>query len=162
MPVSIADVGFIIGKWEGTGFAEYPTILPVDYDEGLLFTRNDKDPVIHYEQRAWRKSADKRNGEPLFWESGFFIDKGNGLFELVSAQRSGRVEILRGEAKAADGGAIEIGLFSVSISNDARMIKSGRRYRFAENVLDYELRMSTTENPAFDRHLMARLKRQGL
>lgn len=161
MAVTIADLRFIVGKWEGTGLAEYPTIAPADYDEGLLFTRNDKDPVIHYEQRTWRKSSDKNDGDPVFWESGFIIDKGGGTFELVSAQKSGRVEILRGKA-ATDGGGIEVDFRSVSISNDARMIKSGRKFRFHENVIDYELHMSTTSNPHYDRHLRARLKRPGM
>ncbi len=162
MSITIADLGFIVGKWEGTGLAEYPTIASVDYDEGLVFTRNDKDPVIHYEQRTWIKSSDENNGRPVFWESGFIIDKGDGLFELVSAQKSGRVEIMRGDAKTADGGGIEIAFNSVSILNDARLLKSGRRFRFLENVIDYELQMSTTENPAYDRHLRARLQRSRL
>ena len=162
MPITIADLGFIVGKWEGIGLAEYPTIATVDYDEGLVFTRNDKDPVIHYEQRTWVRSSDENNGHPIFWESGFVIDKGEGLFELVSAQKSGRVEILRGSPIKSDGNIIEVDFTSVSISNDARMIKSGRRFRFLENIIDYELQMSTTANPAYDRHLKARLKRPGM
>ncbi len=161
MLISIADLGFIIGKWEGTGLAEYPTIASVDYDEGLVFTRNDKDSVIHYEQRTWIKSSDENNGQPVFWESGFIIERGGNLFELVSAQKSGRVEILRGNATQADGG-IKIDFNSVSILNDVRLLKSGRHFRFLENVIDYELEMSTTENPEYDRHLRARLKRPGL
>lgn len=162
MSVTIAELGFIVGKWKGTGLAEYPTIASVDYDEGLVFTRNDKDPVIHYEQRTWIKSSGEDNGRPVFWESGFIIDKGEGLFELVNAQKSGRLEVLRGNAKAAGGGGIEIDFSSVLILNDSRMIKSGRRFRFLENVIDYELQMSTTENPSYERHLRARLKRPGL
>ncbi len=162
MSITINDLQFIVGKWEGTGLAEYPTIKPVDYDEGLVFTRNDRDPVIHYEQRTWIKSAGEDNGHPVFWESGFIIDKGDGAFEMVSAQKSGRIEILRGEAINSDGSAIEITFASVMISNDPRIIKSGRKFRFHENVVDYELHMSTTENPAYDRHLRARLKRPGM
>lgn len=162
MPVTISDLGFIVGKWEGTGIAEYPTIKPMDYEEGLVFTRNDRDPVIHYEQRTWVQSSGGDNGQPVFWESGFIIDRGDGAFELVSAQKSGRIEILRGDAEASDGGAIEIVFASVAISNDPRMLKSGRKFRFHENVIDYELHMSTTENPAYDRHLRARLKRPGM
>lgn len=162
MSVTITDLGFIVGKWEGSGLAEYPTIVPIDYQEGLVFTRNDKDPVIHFEQRTWIVSSDEKNGQPIFWESGFIIDRGEGRFELVSAQRSGRVEILRGEATETPDAGIDIDFTSVSISNDARMIKSGRRFRFRENVLDYELHMSTTGNPTYDRHLRAHLKRRSL
>lgn len=162
MSITIGDLGFIVGKWEGTGLAEYPTIKPVDYDEGLVFTRNDRDPVIHYEQRTWIKSSGEDNGRPVFWESGFIIDKGDGLFEMVSAQRSGRIEILRGDAKTLNGSGIEIEFSSVMISNDPRVIKSSRHFRFLENMIDYDLQMSTTENPSFDRHLRARLRRPGL
>lgn len=161
MSVTINDLAFIVGKWEGTGLAEYPTIASVDYDEGMVFSRNDKDPVIHYEQRTWIRSSGEDNGSPVFWESGFIIDKGDALFELVSAQRSGRIEILRGRAEESDGG-ISINFSSVMISNDPRVIKSGRFFRFRENVIDYELLMSTTENPSFERHLRARLGRPGL
>ena len=161
MSVTISDFGFIIGKWEGTGIAEYPTIRAVDYDEGLVFTRNDKDHVIHYEQRTWIKSSGEDNGQPVFWESGFLIDKGDGVFELVSAQKSGRMELLRGQAKMSDGNGIELLLSSVIISNDPRTVKSGRKFRFLENVIDYELQMATSENPGYDRHLRARLRRPG-
>lgn len=162
MTIAISDMGFIIGKWEGAGHAEYPTITSVDYEEGLVFTRNDKDPVIHYEQRTWIKSSGEDDGRPVFWESGFIIDKGEGVFELVSAQRSGRVEILRGSAQRSNGNGIEIDFSSVMISNDPRTIKSGRRFRFLENIIDYELHMSTIENPGYDRHLKARLRRPGM
>lgn len=162
MSVTINDLAFIVGKWERTGLAEYPTITSVDYDEGMVCTRNDKDPVIHYEQRSWIRSSGEDNGRPVFWESGFIIDKGDGLFELVSAQRSGRIEILRGRAKEADGGGIGVDFASLMIYNDPRVTKSGRFFRFRANLIDYELHMSTTENPSFDRHLKARLGRPGL
>ena len=162
MSVTISDLGFIIGKWEGTGLAEYPTIKSVDYDEGLVFMRNDKDPVIHYEQRTWIKSSGEDNGQPVFWESGFIIDKGDGVFELVCAQKSGRMELLRGQAKSSNGSGIELELTSMIISNDPRMHKSGRKFRFLENMIDYELQMATAENPGYERHLRARLRRPGL
>ena len=92
----------------------------------------------------------------------FEADVAEGLFELVNAQKSGRLEILRGSAKDVDAGGIEIDFSSVMIVNDSRMIKSGRKFRFRENVIDYELQMSTTENPSYERHLRARLKRPGL
>ena len=102
MGISISDLTYIAGTWEGSGHAEYPTIQPIDYREELIFTLNKKDLVIHYEQRTWIKSSDERHNEPIFWESGFFIDKNNGLFDLVSAQKTGRMEILRGSARRID------------------------------------------------------------
>ncbi|MCG3119826.1 MAG: hypothetical protein ALAOOOJD_02359 [bacterium] len=157
MSVSLADFAYIVGRWKGSGRAEYPTIASLDYREELIFTVNPKDPVIHYEQRTWVKSLDERNDEPLFWESGFLIDKGNGLFELVSAQKSGRIEILRGNAERTNEGTLKLHLVSVAILNDDRMIRSGRLLHFQREILDYELEMSTTQNGTYQKHLAARL-----
>ena len=157
MTVSLADFAYIVGRWEGSGRAEYPTIAPLDYREELIFAANSKDSVIHFEQRTWIKSLDTKNDEPLFWESGFLIDKGSGLFELVSAQKSGRVEILRGKAERTNEGTLKLHLVSVAILNDDRMIRSGRLLHFQKETLEYELEMSTTKNVTYQKHLSARL-----
>ncbi len=157
MNISFNDLIFIAGEWEGTGHAEYPTITSLDYSEKLIFTFNNKDNVIHYEQRTWIKSLDERNGEPIFWESGFIIYKGNELFELVNTQKSGRVEILRGTAIILDKEKIKLELESVSIMNDTQMIRSGRILNFSKDKLQYELKMSTEKNPAYKTHLTSNL-----
>jgi hypothetical protein len=156
LSLSIDELAFLVGTWNGTGHAEYPTIQPAEYSEELTFTGNKKDPVIHFEQRTWIEST-AGGREPLFWESGFLLDKGDGIFELVSAQKSGRMEVLRGKAKRTDANAFELRLMSVLIVNDDRMIRSGRTFAFSPDKLMYELSMSTTVNPAFQRHLAAQL-----
>lgn len=157
MNISFNDLPFIIGKWEGTGHAEYPTISSLDYTEELVFSINNKDTVIHYEQKTWVKSSGERNGEPIFWESGFIIYKGNELFELVNTQKSGRLEILRGTGEMPDKEKIKIELESVSIMNDDQMIRSGRVLNFSGDKLEYELKMSTEKNPSYKTHLKAQL-----
>ena len=157
MSISFNDIVFIAGEWEGTGHAEYPTITSLDYSEKLIFTINNKDEIIHYEQRTWIKSLDERNGEPIFWESGFLIYKGNELFELVNTQKSGRVEILRGTAKMLNKEKIKFLLDSVSILNDTQMIRSGRVLDFSKDKLQYELKMSTANNPDYKTHLTSSL-----
>lgn len=157
--IRLPDLIRLKGVWTGTGHAQYPTIQPADYREELVFTANDKDPVLHYEQRTWRAMAGSQASEPLFWESGFLIDRGEGNFELVSAQRSGRVEVLRGKAVAEARNVIVIALSSVSIVNDERMLRSARTLRISPDALEYELEMATKTNPTMDTHLSARLTR---
>ena len=113
---------------------------PIDYSEELVFTINKKDAVIHMEQRTWIKSSDNTNDEPIFWESGFLIDRDNGVFELALAQKSGRVEILRCNARRIGDEVFEFPFESTSIVNDSRMIRSGRIYTISKNVLEYELK----------------------
>ncbi|MEX1139891.1 MAG: heme-binding beta-barrel domain-containing protein [Bacteroidota bacterium] len=139
----------------GVLFSEQKSV--VEYSEELTFTDNKKDPVIHFEQKTWIKSTGAGSREPLFWESGFLLDKGGGIFELVSAQKSGRMEILRGKARRMDPNTLELPLTSVSIVNDDRMIRSGRTYTFSPHKLTYELSMSTTVNPSFQKHVAAQL-----
>ena len=160
MKISIKDLLHIVGEWEGTGHAEYPTISPLDYREQLFFSNNGRDPVIHYEQRSWIKSSANKNEEPIFWESGFIIDNGDGLFELVSAQKSGRVEILRGNSEKLAGGKIKLDLVSVSIVNDDRVIRSGRNFTFSKSEIEYELKMSMSSSPAYQKHLSAKLTKK--
>jgi THAP4-like, heme-binding beta-barrel domain len=155
--ISFDELAFIDGVWEGTGHAEYPTITSLDYSEKLIFAINNKDDIIHYEQQTWIKSPDERNGEPIFWESGFIIYKGNELFELVNTQKSGRVEILRGTAKMLEKEKIKLELESVSILNDTQMIRSGRVLNFSKDTLQYQLKMSTEKNPSYKTHLTAQL-----
>jgi THAP4-like, heme-binding beta-barrel domain len=157
LSISFNDLTFIAGEWEGTGHAEYPTIPSIDYIEKLVFSINNTDTVIHYEQRTWIKSSVEQNGKPIFWESGFLIYKGDELFELVNAQKSGRVEILKGNAEMLSKGEIKFELESVSIMNDTRMIRSGRVLSFSNDKLQYELKMSTEKNPVYRTHLIAQL-----
>lgn len=157
MSISIKDISCIIGKWKGIGHAEYPTIQPIDYSEELIFTKNEKDAVIHMEQRTWIKSGDHRNGEPIFWESGFLLEREDGVFELAVAQKSGRVEILRCVARRGESMLFEFPFESTSIVNDNRVLRSGRKYSFSEHVLEYELMMSTAANPSYQHHLRCRL-----
>ena len=157
--MTINELNFLIGEWKGTGFAEYPTIDPVEYLESLVISGNNKNPVLHYEQKTFITKPAERNGEPIFWESGFIIDDGNGLFKMVNTQVSGRIETLKGNALKTNEGKVELELKSTSIINDDKLIKSGRKFIFSKDNIEYELNMSTTKNPAYQQHLSAKLYR---
>jgi hypothetical protein len=159
MTMTFSVLAGIAGTWSGVGHAEFPTISPLDYREELVLSSNDKDPVIHFEQRTWVKSGDAKDGEPLFWESGFIIERGNGIFELIVAQKGGRMEILKGGTEHGEKGSIVLHLKSTTILNDPRMIRSERRIVWSGETLTYELLMSTTANTKTARHLAARLLR---
>ena len=155
--IELSDLAYLAGAWAGNGHAQYPTIPEADYREELVFSSDGKNPFIHYVQRTWRIGVGSE--EPLFWESGFLIDRGNGTFEMASSQQSGRMEILRGNALAGPKREVALELNSVSIVNDDRMIRSQRIYHFRPGSLSYELRMSTKVNPTMDVHLRATLSK---
>jgi THAP4-like, heme-binding beta-barrel domain len=157
--ISISDLAFLAGTWKGSGRALYPTIEPMEYSEELRIDCNAFDPVLHYEQRTWVLSDGERKGQPIFWESGFLIDRGANRFDLVSAQKTGRVEILTGTVHRDGSGGITVPLQHTTIINDERVIRSGRTFTFTRHHITYELTMSTTANPTYERHLIAELHR---
>ena len=155
--ITIKDLDFLAGKWEGTGHAEYPTIDPVEYSETLMISNNSKNPVLHYEQKTFITKPVERKGEPIFWESGFIIDDGNGSFRMVNTQVSGRIETLKGQIQKISEGKIKLDLESSSIINDDKLISSGRKIIFSKDQIEYELNMSTTKNSVYQKHLSGKL-----
>ncbi len=158
--LTIADLVFVAGSWSGKGRAIYPTIEPMDYREELRVDSNGFDPVLHYEQRTWVLSEGDRQGQPIFWESGFFVDRGGSRFELVSAQRTGRMEVLSGTGRRDMAGNVVLSLEHIMIVNDERIVRSGRLFTFRSDSISYELTMSTTAHAGYERHLIAQLHRQ--
>ena len=159
MGMMTSKLDHLEGTWTGTGRAEYPTIMPAEYREELVFTSDHKHPILHYVQRTWKIVPGTQDIDPLFWETGFFLDKGDGIFELASAQQGGRMEILRGSEVITSKDHMVIELKSVSIINDERMIQSQRVFRISRNIFEYEQKMSTKENPVLQIHVSARLTR---
>ena len=157
--ITINSLKNIIGSWKGVGIAEFPTIKTFEYNEELNFAINEKNPALHFEQKAWIRSADSRNNEPISWESGFIIDKGNNLFELVCIHNTGRLEWYRGFTEQLENEQIKIEFSSVAILNDDRMISSKRSYLFSPTSITYAQSMSTTKVMGNMTHLTARLER---
>lgn len=157
--ITLDAIKHLVGYWGGDGMAKFPTINNFEYKEQLCFSMNLKDPVLQYEQKAWIISANERNNEPISWESGFIMDKGDNLFELVCTHNSGRLEWYRGRATEYADGVIQIEFRSVAIVNDDRMINSKRIYQFSTICIEYEQSMMTTKVSGNQTHLNAKLKR---
>ena len=156
--MEIDKLNFLTGVWKGKGVAQYPTIQTVDYTEELVFKKQDIFNVLFYEQKTWVKNEAGIFNKPIFWESGFLIDKGKYI-ELCNVQLSGRMEVLIGELINSAENKFEINFLDKNIFNDERMIRSGRRVAFSETEINYEVMMSTRVNLDFNIHLKAELKK---
>lgn len=49
---TIENLKYLVGKWKGNGTAKFPTINTFGYTEKLIFSTNDNNPVIQFEQKA--------------------------------------------------------------------------------------------------------------
>ncbi len=148
----------ILGDWHGSGTAKFPTIPTFEYHRTLAFDANEVQPYLRYEERT-RKMLPTGEFVPSHWETGFWRVLTTGETEVVSAQGGGRVEVLRGAAEPRPNGFC-LELYSTSIGNDPRVIKSARRYVLEDHILEYSMQMSTTSMPELGLHIHARLSRK--
>lgn len=165
----IADPGHVIqwirslaGHWEGGGSGQFPTIESFDYREVFRANvRQEGEGTLHYEQQTWRVGGEA-DGEPLHWESGFFMVGGDGSVELLNAQESRRVEVLVGEllADPASPDRAVLRLRAVVQEHDARMVATTRELTLTRDELAYAISMATTKVVDLTPHLEARLQKK--
>lgn len=78
----------MLGRWEGDGVGEYPTIDDFAYTETITFAPLADKPVIQYTSTT--RHAD--DGRPLHAETGYLRVLGESKLELVVAQAPGLIE----------------------------------------------------------------------
>lgn len=156
--VTRASLQRLVGRWEGTGKGEFPTLDPFDYREILVIDADPESPSIHYRQDTRRD----RNGEEVgsHVETGFISLDTEGRVRVLNAQGSDRVEVLSGDAVLLHDGTLVLDLESVVLAHDERMIRSWRQIEVDGDELRYMMGMATTEVPDGDQHLAARLHRR--
>lgn len=147
----------LIGLWEGTGVASYPTIETTEYREVLRYQQQDDEVRLYYEQKTWRIVAGEQ--KILHWESGFIRQIDDDDYEWINSQNNGRVEVMKGTLTATDNG-LELKFETVTFANDPRMKTATRSLIVSGDELRYEPIMATQTHEATTLHLEARLKRK--
>jgi hypothetical protein len=100
---ALIPLAFLIGRWEGEGLAEYPSMTPVPYRERLLVDVVPDKPVLRMVSQTWSVQT----GASVAWESGFWRPGENVTdVELLVAHASGFVEVLYGTVR---GLSVELG-----------------------------------------------------
>jgi hypothetical protein len=158
----------ILGKWRGEGVAEYPTIQTFIYREEIKFSANQVQPLLHYNQRTWKKLE---SGEfvPSHWETGFWRvlpageNSPTGQIEVLCAQSGGRVEVLHGVLAPEREGFV-LRLHSELVANDSRVENTSREFVLSRGTgqgetLRYTMEMKTTKTGNLILHVHADLKR---
>lgn len=153
---SLAVLRPLLGTWRGRGQVTFPTIETLAYEEELRFMARDGRAALWYEQATWKIAPDGTRSAPSHWETGFIHLTSDAQIEIISAQSSGRVEVLRGTITSAP---LRIAVASVVQGNDERMRATARRITLDGATLRYEMDMATTRVPALQSHIVALLAR---
>src|ERR1051326_577235 len=84
----------VAGKWIGEGFSKFPTIDDTAYTEETEFKPDEFKDSIFFVQKTWYKNDTEKNGQTVFWDTGFILLKEDHIL-LHSVQVGGRVEQYR-------------------------------------------------------------------
>lgn len=144
----------LAGKWEGEGFAKFPTIDDTAYTEQTEFKPDEYKDSIFFAQKTLYKNDTIKNGHTVFWDTGFILLRDNNIL-LHSVQVGGRIEQYNLENHANN----RFTFNSTAILVDPKAIRSQRIFTIDNDSLHYELNMATHQAPEFQNHLKADLKR---
>lgn len=162
---AIEPLNFLLGRWEGFGKGDYPTIEAFDFIQEVTFSHNGK-PFLIYSSRSWRKETDGdgrvTKGRPMGMENGFWRPQPDGGVEVVLAHPTGITEIYVGRV---DDTRVEIVTDAVARTQSAKPVTAGKRLyglidstaRPGEKDLAYAYDMAAMGQP-LQPHLWARLE----
>jgi THAP4-like, heme-binding beta-barrel domain len=156
----LAPVSFLLGRWEGVGKGDYPTIEAFDFVQEVTFTHNGK-PFLIYNSRSWLLAADGTKGRPLGMETGFWRPRPGNRLEVLLTHPTGITEVYLGEVS---GTKIEMATDAVLRTESAKEVTAGKRLyglvdgqREGEKDLAYAYDMAAVGQP-LQPHLWARLQ----
>ncbi|XP_047308839.1 peroxynitrite isomerase Rv2717c isoform X2 [Impatiens glandulifera] len=148
---AVAHLSSLLGTWRGEGEGGFPTIGSFKYGEEIHFSHNGIKPVIAYSQKTWKLDS----GEPMHSESGFWRMKLDGSIEVVIAQSTGLVEVLKGKYNEQDK---VVKLQSELVANASKVKEIIRTFKIAEDKISYNVEMATLLT-CLQTHLTASLKK---
>jgi hypothetical protein len=163
-------VAWLVGTWEGTGVAGYPSL---DRDQPFgqrVEVVHDARPFLGWHSRTWAIDEDGRPGRPLATEVGFWRVTGDAVdrsaesggdvpvreVELLLAHATGIVEMYVGRAAGA---RIDVATDVVARSRHAVEYSAATRvYGLVEGDLLWAMDMAAVGRPRAP-HASARLRR---
>lgn len=155
----IAPLAFLLGRWQGSGRGDYPTIESFGYLEEVRFDHVGK-PFLTY----WQRTRDADDPSVLrHSETGFWRMAAADRVELVLAHPTGVVEAEEGELTIGNTGRHVIDLASthvVGTSTAKEVLTLSRHIEIEGDMLQYQLSMGAVGQP-HQHHLEATLHRDG-
>ncbi|KAM3683927.1 hypothetical protein ACJW31_11G002300 [Castanea mollissima] len=133
------------------GKVVFPPSIPSLTSKSFISLTTLPSPVIAYSQKTWKLHS----GEPMHSESGYWRPRADGTIEVVIAQSTGLVEVLKGDYDAEEK---VIRLQSELVGNASEVEKITRVFQLIGGDLSYVVQMATNAT-SLQPHLKASLKK---
>lgn len=146
----------LTGRWKGEGFAKFPTIDDTAYTEETEFKPDEYKDAIFFVQKSWYKNNTEKNGQTVFWDTGFIFLKADEIL-FHSVQVGGRQEQYKLSGHTDNRFIFD----SLAIAADPKTIRSQRVFTIGTDTIEYELNMATHQAVEFQNHLKALIRRAG-
>jgi hypothetical protein len=152
----LVPLAWLLGRWEGSGHGDYPTIDRFQFDQEVAFAHDGR-PFLHYFSRTWVLDQDGKRARPGGLETGFIRPRPEDQIELVLAHPTGYAEIWYGRV---DGPKIEMTTDVVARSESAKEVTAGHRlYGLVDGDLLWAYDMAA-QGQTLQPHLWGKLVRR--
>jgi THAP4-like, heme-binding beta-barrel domain len=150
-----APIAWLLGRWEGVGVGDYPTIEAFQFGQELRFGYVPGKPFLTYVSRSWLVE-DGAPGRPLARETGYWRPQPDGSVELLLSHPTGFAEVYLGSVEPARVGLTTRGVLRTETAKDYR---SGHRmYGYVGGNLLWVFEMAAMGHE-LQPHLSAELRR---
>ncbi len=142
---ALIGLAWLRGRWEGTGFREWPGEEKIQFAQQIDFAENGGD-YLHYLAQAFEVDADGRPTRPLMMETGFWRPLADGTVDVAMCSHEGFAEVWYGKLQP---GRLDLVTDAVVRSPEATVAyTAGRRlYGTVEGKLMYSFDRATEDVP---------------
>ena len=153
---ALVGLAWLRGRWEGTGYRQWPGLEKHSYALQVDFADNGED-YLHYLCQAFETDADGAPTKPLFMETGFWRPLADGTVDVMMCSPDGFAEIWFGKVQP---GRLDLITDAVARTRDAKVAyTAGRRlYGNVEGRLLFSFDRAT-EDEELQPYLWAQLER---
>ena len=147
---------WLLGRWEGGGEGDYPTIERFRFRQEVLFQQDGR-AFMHYMSRSWLVDEADRKVADGAQETGFLRGSEDGTAELLLAHNTGIIEVWHGRV---DGARLELTTDAVMRTETAKPYVAGQRlYGLVEGDLWFAMDMAAM-GQELQPHLWGKLVRR--
>ena len=140
---ALAGLAWLRGRWEGTGFREWPGEEKIEFGAQIDFVDNGGD-YLHYLAQSFEVDEDGKPTKPLMMETGFWRPLADGTVDVAMCSHEGFAEVWYGKLQP---GRVDLVTDAVVRSPDAAVAyTAGRRlYGTVEGKLMYSFDRATED-----------------